>query len=310
MYSKTNIPYKKFVLAFSLLLAVACSSKKDDNPGPGPGPGPGPNGVEMGAPAKYSKKTIAEEFTGLWCGWCPRMPILLEELAKKQPKLIITAMHYGDVFAIDKTVTKAIMDKLGVEGFPTTVIGRKANADFDYAGNSIKPTYTEAESALTEALKGDAPLGISLATTVTGSSLEVIAKVGSGTVVNDQKRKLVIYVLESGLKGKQENYYAGNATYKGIPLLAKLPDLPKSIDNYELDHVIRKVATDANGDEIPGDYKVKGAIFTKKYTIDISNYAAAKVQIVAFVYGEDDGGKQTAVYNAQVVSAGKTQAFD
>lgn len=302
-------------LASALLLAgalfVASCSKKDSTPTPGGGDTTRPGGVEMGAPEKYTKKAIVEEFTGTWCGWCPRMPILLDKLHAKYPNLVISAFHASDTFDIGKDIRKVIEEKMGVQGYPTSILERTESIDWFDTDDKIN--YQQAEAIVGKAFSKPAVLGLALNTTVSGSNLNITVKVGMGQALTVAKAKVLIYVVEDGLVATQTNYYADDrvkGAYEKDPDLGPLTKLPAKIAGYEYHHVVRKVLTDAKGDEIPAAYKIKGAIYSKDYTVDISKYKAAKTQVIAVVYGQDDEGKLADTYNAQVVVAGQSQKFD
>ncbi|MCW3467284.1 Omp28-related outer membrane protein [Chitinophaga nivalis] len=297
---------------FSIFLTSSCS-KKDNNNNPTSGDTTRPGGgIEKGAPEKYTKKAVVEEFTGTWCGWCPRMPVLLDKLHSKYPNLIVTAFHGSDEFSITKDVLKIISDKLGVQGYPSSVLER--TAFIDWYDKSDKINFRQADSTVNTFFAKPAVLGVSLNTAASNGNLTVTLKVGLGQNLSVSKAKILVYVVEDGLTGApQANYYAEASVkddYKDDPDLGYLTKLPTKITGYVYNHVIRKVLTDAKGDELPADYKVKGAIYTKQYTVDISKYQAAKTHIVALVFGQDDEGKIIENFNAQSVLAGQSQLFD
>ncbi|WP_160716916.1 Omp28-related outer membrane protein [Chitinophaga solisilvae] len=311
MQSKSILRLAGIALLSGFMLMTSCSKKDSTSPGGG-GDTTKPGGIETGAPETYTKKVLVEEFTGTWCGWCPRMPVLLEKLHKKYPNLIVTAFHGSDTFDIGKDIRSTIEDKLGVQGYPTSKLERVTDLDWYDKNNNIN--YGQADSVVNSFIKKKAVLGLGIISTVNGSTLNITVKVGMGQALNIAKAKIMVYILESDLKGpKQTNYYSDPRViddYKNDPDLGPLTKLPHDITGYTYNHVIRKVLTDARGDEIPATHKIKGAVYSKDYSIDISKYKAANCQIIALVYGQDDEGKLVENYNSQVVAAGQTQKFD
>ncbi|RBL88131.1 Omp28-related outer membrane protein [Chitinophaga flava] len=311
MQSKSIQALSAISLILGIMFITSCS-KKDNANGPGGGGDTTKPGIETGAPETYTKKVVVEEFTGTWCGWCPRMPILLEKLHKKYPNLIVTALHASDTFDVGKDIRSAIEQKLNVQGYPTSKLERVA--DLDWYDNSNNINFVQADSLVNTFMKKKAVLGIAINSAVKGNTLDITVKVGMGQALNIAKAKIVVYILESGLTGpRQANYYSDPQVindYKNDPDLGPLTLLPHYITGYTYNHVIRKVLTDAKGDEIPAAYKAKGAIYSKDYSVDISKYKTANCQLIALVYGQDDEGKLVDTYNTQVVVAGQSQKFD
>lgn len=297
-------------VVLGIMFVTACSKK--DSPGnPGGGDSTNPK-IETGAPEKYTKKVLIEEFTGAWCGWCPRMPILLEKLHAKYPNVIISAFHAADTFDIGKDVRTVIEEKLSVQGYPTSKLERLKDLDWYDANNNI--SFDQADSLVNTFIKKTAVLGLGINSTITGNNLNITVKVGMGQALTIAKAKVMVYVLEGGLTGPaQNNYYSNDKVkddYKNDPDLGPLTKLAHSITGYTYNHVVRKVLTDAKGDEIPAAYKIKGAVYSKDFTLDISKYKAANCSIIALVYGQNDEGKLIDTYNSQVVVAGQSQKFD
>ncbi|NML40285.1 Omp28-related outer membrane protein [Chitinophaga sp. G-6-1-13] len=297
-------------VVLGIMFITACSKK--DSPGNPGGGDPNNPGIETGAPEKYTKKVLIEEFTGAWCGWCPRMPVLLEKLHAKYPNVIISAFHASDTFDIGRDVRTVIEEKLGVQGYPTSKLERLKDLDWYDANNNI--SFAQADALVNTFIKKTAVLGLSINSTITGNNLNVTVKVGMGQALNIAKAKVMVYVMEGGLTGPaQNNYYSLDQVkndYINDPDLGPLTKLAHSITGYTYNHVVRKVLTDAKGDEIPAAYKIKGAVYSKDFTLDISKYKAANCSIIALVYGQDDEGKLIDTYNSQVVVAGQSQKFD
>lgn len=83
-----------------------------------------------------TKRPLAEEFTGLWCGWCPRGYVALEELAEEYGEdFVAMAWHNRDDMAITSSYP------VSVPGFPYAYIDRATGAD---AGN-LKTNYPVAK---------------------------------------------------------------------------------------------------------------------------------------------------------------------
>ncbi|MEA1876109.1 MAG: T9SS type A sorting domain-containing protein [Bacteroidota bacterium] len=77
------------------------------------------------------RNIILEEFTGAWCGWCPRGPIVYrDQILPNYPNVILAALHNGDdmVFSAGNSVLSAY-----ASAFPSGMIDRKAVGDLSIA---------------------------------------------------------------------------------------------------------------------------------------------------------------------------------
>lgn len=94
--------------------------------------------IEQNAP----RSTVMEEFTGTWCGWCPRGMVGIENLLKDFGNSFIPiAVHGGS----DPMVIEDYADILAkVEGFPSCVLDREVAGDPFYGstyGLGSEPSY-------------------------------------------------------------------------------------------------------------------------------------------------------------------------
>lgn len=70
------------------------------------------------------RRTVAEEGTGMWCTYCPRGIVAMEQMAEKYPEEFIgIAVHYDDVLGQDANVA-AYCNRLLFPGFPSAQVNR------------------------------------------------------------------------------------------------------------------------------------------------------------------------------------------
>ncbi len=236
-------------------------------------------------PTTHTAKVLLEDYTGAWCGYCPRVAALIEELKKEYPKTIIPiALHGGkDPFKFSEIGT--LMDAFGIQGFPSLMVDRTFNSE-------------DAEK-ITGNFKKFANLGLAISSTLTGENLKVKVKVHSDYKTKGNI-KLVVFLLESGLLADQANYYNNNPNSpyykKGNP-----------IKDFEHNHVARVALTNVLGDKIPDDKNAKGATYewNKEITLPSSIQDKSKLTLVAFVV---NGAKKA--INAQEAKVGEDKDFD
>ncbi len=209
-----------------------------------------------------ASKPVVEEFTGIWCGYCPRGAVGLELLNEKYGDKIITlAAHNGDVLDIQKYYFG------GVSGFPSARINR---------GSIIDPYY-DIETYAGNAVKAISPVHLYLKANWTDDTANKIKIENTATFYYNQEEGSygVAYVLvENGMTGEgpdwwQANYYAG--TSETDPNLQPLCEKPSYIQDMVYDHVVVDAWDAKSG--VEGSIKMPitaGKGQTHSYTVDIT----------------------------------------
>jgi hypothetical protein len=248
--------------------------------------------------AKYSTKVLAEDYTGMWCGWCPRMSYKLNNFAQNNNKIIPVRFHNNDVLA-SKSIDSALRARFNITAVPNVVINRtnilQENGDVNNLADSVE---------LRPFLQKRAVLGLALNTTLSGNNLTVATRVGFDATISDSLR-LVLVLVENGIILPQTNYYGNNSNYLGNPFFSS----GNPISSFSHNHVFRATPTSVFGVTIPAASQVKNGEFTANYTMNITGYNAANLRVVAFVVYADNQVK-TGLLNAQSVVAGANQAYD
>ncbi|WP_124981756.1 Omp28-related outer membrane protein [Nonlabens xiamenensis] len=239
--------------------------------------------VEVIEPS-YTTKMLIEDYTGAWCGWCPRMSQSIENLNAQDngDKYISIAIHNGDSMTFSGE--GQMRNQFGVRGFPTGILNRGAdwNAQSGDAMNLSQPAGY---------LQEVVPVGLAINSSVSGSTVTTTVKTGFD--LDQENLKLVVYVLENNLTENQTNYtnnYGGAST----------------IVNFEHDHVLRANLTNLFGDDIPADQQAAGNVYETTLSANVSSLRNANnAEIVAFVV--NDSGS---VVNVQRAAIGVNQDFD
>jgi len=237
-------------------------------------------------PSPFSQKLLAEDYTGTWCGHCPRVGINLENYAASHPGTIIIGNHgpngSSDPFTFSQHDLMA--GNFGVTGYPNAIINRNFK-------------WNENNSQLNTELARWAPLGLAFETSISSGNITIKSKVKFNVTTNIDM-KLVVYLVEDDIVYPQVNY-----NYFG---------LPNPISNYVHKGVLRRTGTDLFGDLIDKSKQQKGSIFEKTININVSGlgYNTANLRAIAFVvYGTNHLGKK-GVANVQSVKIGENKDFD
>ncbi len=286
----TRLFFSALVLG-TALFSTGCKKKTDPNSG---------GGGSTPTTTNYTRKAYVEDFTGTWCGWCPLMSYTLEQKQQQHgAKLIFVGMHYGptsgqfDPFHSNGFLP--LMNRYGINAFPTGLVNRQTVVSSSTLASNID-----------FAVATESFVGIKLETTLTGTDCALKTTVKFGSDFSKKNVKLVLMLVEDGLKYNQVNYLAGNSSYQSHPYYSAGNPMP----NYTHNGVYRRTITSSlEGDIIPVANTSLGGQYVFNTTVNVTGIAAGKGKIVALVINDTGSTSSTQVLNAQVVTIGQTQDF-
>lgn len=248
------------------------------------------------------RMVLFEEFTGSWCGWCPRGHLILEEICKDHPRVIPVAIHSGPGFDPMRTNHGDQLTEDMLIWYPTAAIDR---FKFDN-----KPVVQLSDSEWAEMvlirLQKDPVVDISLEKDYESGSgiLNILVRVKFLTEAKGDFR-FNAYLIEDGITGgsdyDQRNYYNENENY---------PDLygrGDPISGYVFDHVLREMLGGPYGINPEGSGKIPESVNkNEQYSYSFStilknNYHPENIQLVGFML-RHDGPQESEVLNATSVS--------
>ncbi|KGO91291.1 Omp28-related outer membrane protein [Flavobacterium subsaxonicum] len=243
-----------------------------------------------GSEINFVKRVLVEDYTGTWCGYCPRVAYAIEQLHLQTENFVPVAIHRPssnvssinyDPYNYDTSELENIID---IPGYPKGMLNRMTQWKFP------EPNNVDKAVALTQ---GENPkLGLALTPVVSGGTINLSVNVNFSKDFTGLK--LVVYVLENGLIYEQHNY---TTYYGGVDV----------IEDYEHNHVLRAVLTPLLGEAISGTETVINNTFTKSFNVSVPenviNYS--KLEFVAFVVDAD--GK---ALNVRKAAAGDVQEFE
>lgn len=242
------------------------------------------------------RKALFEDYTGTWCGWCPRVTNAVLLLKEKTEDLAVVALHFQD--KMELYGAGKLISHFQIEAFPHARLNR----------TSVIPFPEDEEEQLQTVLDiagVESPYSIAINTNLKSNGLEIKVKLISETQI-PQGHKLVVYILQNGVIFPQANYLNNNPEsrwyLKGDP-----------IKTFVHDDVLEVSLTDIFGDKLEAIPAYQEAEFTFG-PVDLSKYAYAlngnyynphNFEVVAILTSEDN----TAL-NAQKVTAGHNVEFE
>ncbi|MFM9988798.1 Omp28-related outer membrane protein [Flavobacterium sp.] len=244
---------------FALVVILASSCSKDDNASV---TSPTPIAFVDEAPVsgKFTKNVLIEDYTGTWCGWCPRVAYSIGKVEEVTTRSVAVAFHGGSSTEPMKyTGTLAAT----IAGYPTAMLNR--TTEWNYPENA---NITQAKNLS----RNNVGLGLAMNSTVTGGNINL--DVNIKFVDNYTNVKLVVYALEDNLIYDQTNY---TSFYGGVSTIA----------GFRHDNVVRQVFTSVTGDALTGT--TANQTVTKNFTVSVpSNITnVVNMHFVAFVIGAD-----------------------
>lgn len=265
-------------------------------------------------PSEYTQKLLLEDYTGTWCGYCPRMITITNYLTDYSPNVIPVAIHTPgsptDPWEYEHASQMMSAAYYNTGGAPAGQFNRTIKVNQDEGPNPCPNNPEFFESQAEALLSQNAPLGLSINSTLNGNSLTMNVKVGFATD-EISNAKLVVYLIEDGLSHNQANYFSGSTIINCDPAY-NYADMPNPIPDFPQNHILLKAYTDIYGDTIPQESIAEGAVWSweRTYPLPSNVTNTQNLSLVAFVLGNGDSISTRKALNVQSSSLGVHQPFD
>ncbi len=219
-------------------------------------------------------RVFAEQFTGTWCPFCPRLIDVIDKAALN-PQVVASALHAGnDPFATPDATT--IGNALGVQGYPSIVVNRVKNTLF--SDGTV--------ASITKHIPATVNVGVVLETKIVGSSVECKAIFKTTEDLNNVK--WIAILTENGLIADQKNQ--------------AFPERGNPIKDMEHKHVYRLSHPSVWGQTISF---TKGTPVTKEFKLELkAGWKAQNCNVIILVSKQDD-----TVITAQEAKAGSARGY-
>jgi len=234
------------------------------------------------------RKVVLEDYTGTWCGYCPRVAAAIEEAHLLTSDIAVVAIHEtanSNPDPMHFPQVEDLKDAFGVVGLPAARINRTNEWSQPY---DLDGVISMAGS--------DTNLAIAINSELTGNELvvevEVIYENGS-----ENGDRLVVYVVESGIIHSQTNYYNDDPT-------SPYYQLGNPIPNFVHNDALRNSLTQILGDEISSVPALEK--YTRNFSLEVpSNYNSDNLSIVVMIVNSDSSAK-----NAQFADVNEEKLFE
>jgi hypothetical protein len=229
----------------------------------------------------YKHNVLVEEYSGTWCGNCPRILYGVDLLEQQTNKAVVVSTHLFGSDPFISTDGNNLAAQQGVGGVPSGFINRTVS----WTG----PQYQNVNQVI-NIIQASSSVGLAINSTISGNNLSVNIKVNYSQPLSGAA-KLTVYLVEDKLYHTQSNYSAN--LYGGL----------SSIPNFEYNGVIRKIISPISGDNIAASGNNNSKDYSFTLPSNVSNISNAR--IVAFV--TNDSGGAVNVLQAKV---GEAKVFE
>ncbi len=245
------------------------------------------------APTKFEQNVLIEDYTGTWCGYCPRISHAIELVEQQTTDAYVVAIHRGSTdpgnayYDPYNFSAGTLEDLVGVNGsYPTGMLNRTTEWNYPEPNNI---------SQVLDLTTGQSDVGLALNPTLNGNTMNIDVSVKFGGAFSASSAKLVVYVLEDNLYFNQTNYtsYYGGSTV---------------IPNFEHNHVLRASLTNLLGDQIPSSEYSADNVYQVNFDMAVPSNVTntEKMSVVAVVIN----GSTNAAINVRGADFGDAQAFE
>jgi hypothetical protein len=234
----------------------------------------------------FKKRVLIEDYTGTWCGNCPRVAYAIEQAMVQSDKVVPVAIHNGfDPYNyLGIGPLKDLISPNDALQLPQSRLNRTSTWTFP------EPINLDEAFNLTG---NNCGVGLAMNSAIANGTIDLNVKMKFAQDYSNIK--LVVLLLENQLIHDQTNY----TNYFG-------PGTTPTIANYVHNHVLRVSLTDIMGDAI-AEPTTLGQTITKNYHLaipsDITN--AANMSFVAFIVDENNGA-----INARAALPNEIQDFE
>ncbi len=218
-----------------------------------------------GSLVAFKSNVMVEDYTGVWCGNCPRVIEALsqasQQLGTNDNQLIKVGIHRSSSNPTDASYDPYNFDSSSFEpngGYPKAFINRKTRwTPLEYNNLGMVVSQTQLNKRL----------GLKIRTVTENNTVKLY--VNGLFSDNFNQLSLVVYQLENGLIYDQVNY---TSFFNGDDI----------IQNFQHDHVLKSILSNLSGDLITTSNT--GNEFLKEYTFSLNNVANPdNIEFVAFI---------------------------
>jgi thiol-disulfide isomerase/thioredoxin len=234
---------------------------------------------------KFEKNVLVEQYTGTWCGYCPRAVYQIHLLELLDKRIVHSALHLTDVFAY--SLNNSLFKAFGFTGVPTV----HADRTLVWAG----------DVSSINSLHSPSRIGIGIEVTGDAANITASVKVKFGYEY-PEGLKLSVYLTHDSLVAGQANFYNSDPS---SPYYQK----GSTMDDFVHRNVLIKAGTDMFGDAIPAASVTIGGIYSKNILFSGFRCEDIRKMTVIAVVSVQDSKQAGKVVNSVKAQVGEKKDF-
>lgn len=155
----------------------------------------------------FEQRVVCEEYTGTWCGYCPRGIVGIETVRAAHPDqfIVVSAHNRDDLTMSDEAPSYADFVARQTKGAPSCEINRCEQMD---------PNATTLSKAFDKYVAMKSNVGVKVEATLDKEqhTVHATAHIAKDKACDEATFQVALVVTESGITGySQKNYYAGGS---------------------------------------------------------------------------------------------------
>ncbi len=235
--------------------------------------------------AQAPRKVVVEDYTGIWCGWCPNGRTCTQHLdATYGNKVICMGVHSGD--ALSTGYPDSLVNQIGVTGFPEAAIDRypdKNNGGI-FPGCGGTSNGSDWDVMVQNRLNTTSPVAVNITNTYNTSTRALSVTVTANFVASATgNMRLNCVILEDSIQtnAQQHNYMSGDANFSTFEWFSQADPIAVY---YQRDVARINLANCYGTPGVIPTSVVSGGAYSKTYTYTIPTaYNASHIKIAGFV---------------------------
>lgn len=262
------------------------------------------------------RRTVIEEGTGMWCGWCPLGIVAMERMKEKYPDTFIgIAVHYDDILEVNGYAREMYFAQ-----YPSGWINRKHETEPMKLIEEKDTTYYTMlnggfETFFIDEQNEETIADLSLTASVENQKVTVNAHTRFAINIANASYRLAFVVVEDGMQGSkyyQTNYLNGQTELD----LDGFEDLPYTITPFTFNDVALSIAEHREG--VPNSVPQQicaGETYNFEYSFTVSNIQNSNnARVVAMLIDEKTGhvmnAAQTPLATTGIASTTNNNTFE
>ena len=254
------------------------------------------------------RKVVLEDYTGTWCGFCPKATTVMDDVLSTYPNAIGISNHFGD--PLEVPYTKAMEQGFSVGGAPNGTVDRFKFSDQADVVMDLNPL----KSKVAGRLPVTAPVSVNISSNYNSSTRALAVTVTANFVANINAALATIRIncvlTEDSVittNSPQKNYYGQGCSF-ATPT-SPWYNYPCSIPGFIHGHLARtNLASDPWGTAgvIPSSV-TSGSIYSQTYNYTLpAAWDASQMSIVGFISYYSSNVNVRSILNANSVKLGSS----